>query len=137
MTPLKLNISKNNIPKKIFPENNFLNKKRTKIIINNSPKNKIFKITKIKDKISELKKEQLSKNNISKSFKRSSKYRGVSRNGNKWQVLIMINRKKTYIGNYDSEEDAAKAYDQYAIKYHGDKARTNFFYQGYCQVNNF
>ena len=100
-------------------------------------KTKIFKITKIKDKISELKKEQLSKINISKSFKRSSKYRGVSRNGNKWQVLIMINRKKTYIGNYDSEEDAAKAYDQYAIKYHGDKARTNFFYQGYCQVNNF
>ena len=137
MTPLKLNISKNNIPKKIFPENNFLNKKRTKIIINTSPKTKIFKITKIKDKISELKKEQLSKINISKSFKRSSKYRGVSRNGNKWQVLIMINRKKTYIGNYDSEEDAAKAYDQYAIKYHGDKARTNFFYQGYCQVNNF
>ena len=137
MTPLKLNISKNNIPKKIFPENNFLNKKRKKIIINNSPKTKIFKITKIKDKISELKKEQLSKINISKSFKRSSKYRGVSRNGNKWQVLIMINRKKTYIGNYDSEEDAAKAYDQYAIKYHGDKARTNFFYQGYCQVNNF
>ena len=137
MTPLKLNISKNNIPKKIFPENNFLNKKRTKIIINNSPKTKIFKITKIKDKISKLKKEELSKINISKSFKRSSKYRGVSRNGNKWQVLIMINRKKTYIGNYDSEEDAAKAYDQYAIKYHGDKARTNFFYQGYCQVNNF
>ena len=137
MTPLKLNISKNNIPKKIFPENNFLNKKRTKIIINNSPKTKIFKITKIKDKISELKKEQLSKINISKSFKRSSKYRGVSRNGNKWQVLIMINRKKTYIGNYDSEEEAAKAYDQYAIKYHGDKARTNFFYQGYCQVNSF
>ena len=137
MKNIKLNKTKNNIPKKIFPENNFLNKKRTKIIINNSPKTKIFKITKIKDKISELKKEQLSKINISKSFKRSSKYRGVSRNGNKWQVLIMINRKKTYIGNYDSEEDAAKAYDQYAIKYHGDKARTNFFYQGYCQVNNF
>ena len=136
MTPLKLNLSINS-SKKIFPENNFLNKKRTKIIINNSQKNKIFKITKIKDKISELKKEQLSKINFSKSFKRSSKYRGVSRNGNKWQVLIMINRKKTYIGNYDSEEDAAKAYDQYAIKYHGDKARTNFFYQGYCQVNNF
>ena len=136
MTPLKLNLSINS-SKKIFPENNFLNKKRTKIIINNSPKNKIFKITKIKDKISELKKEQLSKINISKSFKRSSKYRGVSRNGNKWQVLIMINRKKTYIGNYDSEEEAAKAYDQYAIKYHGDKARTNFFYQGYCQVNSF
>ena len=135
MTPLKFNLSINS--PKIYSEKKFLNKKTTRIIINNSPKNKIFKITKIKDKISELKKEQLSKINISKSFKRSSKYRGVSRNGNKWQVLIMINRKKTYIGNYDSEEDAAKAYDQYAIKYHGDKARTNFFYQGYCQVNNF
>ena len=135
MTPLKFNLSINS--PKIYSKKKFLNKKTTRIIINNSPKNKIFKITKIKDKISELKKEQLSKNNISKSFKRSSKYRGVSRNGNKWQVLIMINRKKTYIGNYDSEEDAAKAYDQYAIKYHGDKARTNFFYQGYCQVNNF
>ncbi len=135
MTPLKFNLSINS--PKIYSEKKFLNKKTTRIIINNSPKNKIFKITKIKDKISELKKEQLSKNNISKSFKRSSKYRGVSRNGNKWQVLIMINRKKTYIGNYDSEEEAARAYDQYAIKYHGDKARTNFFYQGYCQVNNF
>ena len=135
MTPLKFNLSINS--PKIYPEKKFLNKKTTRIIINNSPKSKIFKITKIKDKISELKKEQLSKNNISKSFKRSSKYRGVSRNGNKWQVLIMINRKKTYIGNYDSEEEAARDYDQYAIKYHGDKARTNFFYQGYCQVNNF
>jgi hypothetical protein len=135
MTPLKFNLSINS--PKIYSEKKFLNKKTTRIIINNSPKNKIFKITKIKDKISELKKEQLSTNNISKSFKRSSKYRGVSRNGNKWQVLIMINRKKTYIGNYDSEEEAARAYDQYAIKYHGDKARTNFFYQGYCQVNNF
>ena len=25
-------------------------------------------------------------------YKRGSKYRGVSRNGNKWQVLIMVNR---------------------------------------------
>ena len=27
-------------------------------------------------------------------YKRGSKFRGVSKNGNKWQVLIMINRKK-------------------------------------------
>ena len=120
-----------------FPESttlstsNYMNKKRARIIINNYPKPKIFNITKIKDKELELK-----KSNLQNIYRRSSKYRGVSRNGNRWQVLIMINRKKTYIGNFDSEEEAAKAYDQYAIKYHGNKARTNFFYEGYCQMQN-
>ena len=126
-----------------FPESttlstsNYMNKKRARIIINNNyPKPKIFNITKIKDKELELKKEELKKSNLQNIYRRSSKYRGVSRNGNRWQVLIMINRKKTYIGNFDSEEEAAKAYDQYAIKYHGNKARTNFFYEGYCQMQN-
>ena len=116
-----------------FPESttlstsNYMNKKRARIIINNNfPK----------DKELELKKEELKKSNLQNIYRRSSKYRGVSRNGNRWQVLIMINRKKTYIGNFDSEEEAAKAYDQYAIKYHGNKARTNFFYEGYCQMQN-
>ena len=126
-----------------FPESttlstsNYMNKKRARIIINNNfPKPKIFNISKIKDKELELKKEELKKSNLQNIYRRSSKYRGVSRNGNRWQVLIMINRKKTYIGNFDSEEEAAKAYDQYAIKYHGIKARTNFFYEGYCQMQN-
>jgi hypothetical protein len=70
-------------------------------------------------------------------YKRGSKFRGVSKNGNKWQVLIMINRKKNYIGSFDSEEDAAKEYDKLAIKYHGEMARTNFYYEGYNQVNNY
>ena len=116
---------------------NYINKKRARIIINNNyPKPKIFNITKIKDKELELKKEELKKANLQNIYRRSSKYRGVSRNGNRWQVLIMINRKKTYIGNFDSEEEAAKAYDKFAIKYHGNKARTNFFYEGYCQMQN-
>jgi len=60
--------------------------------------------------------------------KRSSKYRGVSINGNKWQVLIMINKKKNFFGNYPSEELAARIYDIKAIKAWGLKAKTNFIY---------
>ena len=60
--------------------------------------------------------------------KTSSKYRGVSKNGNKWQVLIMINNKKYYKGSYLSEDIAARIYDIMAIKYFGIKARTNFIY---------
>lgn len=72
-----------------------------------------------------------------KTYHRGSKYRGVSRNGGKWQVLIMINRQKTYVGNYDTEEEAARAYDEVAIKFHKDKARTNFEYEGVCQAQKF
>ena len=60
--------------------------------------------------------------------KRSSRFRGVSKNGNQWQVLMMINKHKTYIGSYASEEFAARIYDVLAIKNRGMKARTNFIY---------
>ena len=89
----------------------------------------IFSIRKIHDKFAESKREK----NI-KSYHRGSRFRGVSRNGGKWQVLIMINRQKTYVGNYDTEEEAARAYDEVAIKYHKEKARTNFKYEGVCQA---
>lgn len=59
---------------------------------------------------------------------RGSKFRGVSKNGNQWQVLIMINKKKRYIGNYRTEEEAATSYDIVAIQNHGKKAKTNFYY---------
>ena len=60
--------------------------------------------------------------------KRSSKYRGVSKNGYQWQVLMMINNNKYYLGSYPSEELAARIYDIVAIKNRGIKARTNFVY---------
>lgn len=59
---------------------------------------------------------------------RSSKYRGVSKNGKHWQVLIMIKQKKRYIGNFSDEEEAAREYDKIAIQFHGPKAKTNFQY---------
>jgi hypothetical protein len=73
------------------------------------------------------KKPKSSKNSLMIN-RRSSKYRGVSRNGNNWQVFLMINRSKTYVGTFPSEEIAARVYDIMSIKYRGIKARTNFIY---------
>ena len=75
-------------------------------------------------------------NNVQKSKKiifidvgrRRSKYRGVSKNGNQWQVLIMINKSKSYVGTYTTEDFAARVYDILAIKNRGNKAKTNFIY---------
>ena len=60
--------------------------------------------------------------------KRWSKYRGVSKNGNQWQVQIMLHKRKLYIGTYSTEEMAARIYDILSIKNRGDKANTNFIY---------
>ena len=72
--------------------------------------------------------KKLSKINFLKRKKRSSKYRGVSKNGNKFQVLMMINKKRCYKGSFSSEVLAARIYDIHAIKTRGIKARTNFVY---------
>lgn len=67
--------------------------------------------------------------------KRGSKYRGVSKNGNQWQVLMMFQKSKSYIGTYSSEELAARVYDILVIKKKGVKAITNFNYSPQ-QINN-
>lgn len=57
-----------------------------------------------------------------------SKYIGLSkgRNRKKWQVQILIDGKKKTIGQFESEEDAARAYDKVARKYYGEFAPVNF-----------
>ena len=60
--------------------------------------------------------------------KRRSKYRGVSKNGNQWQVLFMVNKNKSYVGSYTNEDLAARVYDIMVIKNRGNKAKTNFLY---------
>ena len=74
------------------------------------------------------KSKNTNKDMILQKKKRSSLYRGVSKNGNKWQVIISSKYKKAYVGLYNTQEIAARIYDFISIKNKGIKAKTNFVY---------
>ena len=71
-----------------------------------------------------------SQNNMNRSGRRgtSSKYKGVSwsKTINCWRAMISVNKKGIFLGRFDSETEAAKAYDEAAKKYHGEYAYLNF-----------
>ena len=58
----------------------------------------------------------------------SSMYKGVSwfKRTKRWMAYIKINQKRYYLGYFDIEEDAAKAYDVSAIERFGEFAKLNF-----------
>jgi hypothetical protein len=62
------------------------------------------------------------------SKKTSSKYKGVHRKRNmkKYCAVIGCNGKRIFLGCFEDEIDAAKAYDEAAKKYHGEFAVLNF-----------
>lgn len=56
-----------------------------------------------------------------------SRFKGVSRDrGGRWFAQIMKDGKNNHLGVFDSEEQAARAYDAAARELFGDFARTNF-----------
>jgi hypothetical protein len=71
---------------------------------------------------------QNSYNRIHFRKRKSSKYTGVSwqKQRKKWIVLISYNCKQKFIGLFEDEIQAAKAYDKAAKKYHGEFASLNF-----------
>lgn len=60
---------------------------------------------------------------------RHSRFRGVSLNGKKWQVMIMGIQSKKYFGAINTEREAAIFYDKLSILTNGLAAKTNFNYR--------
>ena len=69
-----------------------------------------------------------SQNNMNRiSLNGSSKYKGVTWNkkSKKWQAQIWMNNKCKVLGQFLNEKEAAKVYNQTAVKYQGKFARLN------------
>lgn len=60
----------------------------------------------------------------------TSQYLGVSSAFNKWKSEIYKNKKKFYLGLFESEEDAALAYNNAAKIIHGEFANLNIISSG-------
>lgn len=65
--------------------------------------------------------------NRSLASNNSSGYKGVywDPHRNRWIARIKVNGTRKHLGRFMSAEDAARAYDQAALRYYGEFAKTN------------
>lgn len=120
---LKKDINDNNIEDNNSKENNLNKKDELSNCVKIKKNKKIIYMNKFLFK-------PKYKNNevVVEKRKRSSFYRGVSKNGSSWQVILSSKDSKGYIGVYKTQEIAARIYDIASIKKKGIKAKTNFKY---------
>ena len=55
-----------------------------------------------------------------------SRFRGVYKCGKRWKAQLQSQGVQFYLGTFDTEEEAAKAYDRKARDEKGEKGQTNF-----------
>ena len=54
-----------------------------------------------------------------------SGYRGVSKNKKRWKAQIVVDKRMIHIGTYDTPEQAAEAYNEFALLHFGEFAVLN------------
>lgn len=66
--------------------------------------------------------------NITKISSNTSGFRGVSfaKREQNWEAYLWVNNKKVHLGRHATAEEAARAFDDGARKYHGAHGRYNF-----------
>lgn len=66
--------------------------------------------------------------NQKKDIRSKFEYKGIKteNKGRTYLARISVNNKQIYLGSFPTQLQAAKAYDQAAIKYYGEFARLNF-----------
>ena len=59
-------------------------------------------------------------------------YKGISFQNGFWKSAIRVNDKLVYLGKFNTQKEAAIAYDEAAIKYFGEFACLNFSRENYA-----
>lgn len=63
--------------------------------------------------------------NVATRRNKASRYKGVQREDSRWRAMIQVNKKPIYLGCFNTEEEAALAYNRAALQYHGEYAWMN------------
>lgn len=63
--------------------------------------------------------------NKSKHGNFSSQWKGAYKVGNRWKAAITVQNRSVHLGYFNSEKDAALAYNEAALEYFGEFAKLN------------
>jgi hypothetical protein len=66
------------------------------------------------------------RNQIVHRSNNTSGFKGIRKDGQNWAARIGINYRMVYLGSYPTPEEAARAYDQAALRHFGEFALLNF-----------